>query len=134
MGAGPAGESAAESELPEADEADILEERGRFAGGGGGGGGGRGDSSHLQTSPHGTNTFKVRGFRSKQALNNHWQNGRTHSSEYERDGIRSKSYYEARALALCESAVGGNILGHADKNGFVIRYDRKPMILRKVIL
>lgn len=38
MGAGPAGESAAESELPEADEADILEERGRFAGGGGGGG------------------------------------------------------------------------------------------------
>ena len=48
MGAGPAGESAAESELPEADEAAILEERGhdykrdekgRFAGGGGGGGG-----------------------------------------------------------------------------------------------
>lgn len=46
MGAGPAGESAAESELPEADEAAILEERGRdykrdekgrFAGGGGGG-------------------------------------------------------------------------------------------------
>ena len=46
MGAVPAGESAAESELPEADEADILEERGRdykrdekgrFAGGGGGG-------------------------------------------------------------------------------------------------
>ena len=64
MVAGPAGESAAESELPEADEADILEERGRdykrdekgrFAGGGGG----RGASSHLQTSPHGTNTFKV---------------------------------------------------------------------------
>ena len=79
MGAGPAGESAAESELPEADEAAILEERGRdykrdekgrFAGGGGGSGG-RGASSHLQTSPHGTNTFKVRGFRSKQALNNH---------------------------------------------------------------
>ena len=47
MGAVPAGESAAESGLPEADEADILEERGRdykrdekgrFAGGGGGGG------------------------------------------------------------------------------------------------
>lgn len=44
MGAGPAGESAEENELPEADEADILEERGRdykrdekgrFAGGGG---------------------------------------------------------------------------------------------------
>ena len=44
MGAGPAGESAAESGLPEPDEADILEERGRdykrdekgrFAGGGG---------------------------------------------------------------------------------------------------
>ena len=130
----PAGEPAAESGLPEAGEPAILEERGRdykrdekgrFAGGGGGGGGGRGASSHLQTSPHGTNTFKVRGFRSKQALNNHWQNGRTHSSEYERDGIRSKSDYEARALALCESAVGGNILGHADKNGFVIRYDRK---------
>ena len=38
MGAGPAGEPAAESELPEPDEAAILEERGRFAGGGGGGG------------------------------------------------------------------------------------------------
>ena len=47
MRAVPAGESAAERELPEADEADILEERGRdykrdekgrFAGGGGGGG------------------------------------------------------------------------------------------------
>ena len=56
MGAGPAGESAAESGLPEPDEADILEERGRdykrdekgrFAGGGGGGSGGRGASSHL---------------------------------------------------------------------------------------
>lgn len=90
MGAGPAGEPAAESGLPEPDEADILEERGRdykrdekgrFAGGGGGGSGGRGASSHLQTSPHGTNTFKVQGFRSKQALNNHWQNGRTHSSD-----------------------------------------------------
>ena len=47
MGAGPAGEPAAESGLPEANEAAILEERGRdykryekgrFAGGGGGGG------------------------------------------------------------------------------------------------
>lgn len=35
------------------------------------------------------------------------------------------SAYEAKALALCESAVGGDILGHADRNGFVIRYDRK---------
>lgn len=67
MGAGPAGEPAAESGLPEPDEATILEERGRFACGGGGGGGGRGASSHLQTFPHGTNTFKVRDFRSKQA-------------------------------------------------------------------
>ena len=75
MGAGPAGEPAAESGLPEAGEAAILEERGR---------------------------------------------------DYKRDEKgRSKSDYEARALALCESAVGGNILGHADKNGFVIRYDRK---------
>ena len=56
MGAGPAGESAAESGLPEADEADILEERGRdykrdekggLAGVGVVGSGGRGASSHL---------------------------------------------------------------------------------------
>ena len=112
---------------------DILEQRsrdykrddkGRFAGGGGGGKK-SGVSASFQTSPCGANVFKVRSFRNKQALNNHWQNGRTHSSEYEADGIRTKSAYEARALALCESAVGGDILGHADKNGFVVRYDRK---------
>ena len=101
------------------------DEKGRFAGGGGGGSGGRGASSQLQNSPHGTISFKVRGFRSKLALYNLLEFGRTQSLEYERDGIRSKSDYEARALALCESAVSGNILGHADKNGFVIRYDRK---------
>lgn len=126
------GESEPEA-LPQELEDDILEQRGRyykrdekgrFAGGGGGSKKG-GVSASFQTSPRGANAFKVRGFRNKQALNNHWQNGRTHSSEYEADGIRTKSAYEAKALALCESAVGGDILGHADKNGFVIRYDRK---------
>ena len=87
---------------------------GRFTSGNGGG---------ITLSPAGVNEFEVKGFSSKQKLNNHWQNGRTHSEEYIKDGILTKEAYEARAVQLIESAVGGNIKGHIDGRGNVIRYD-----------
>lgn len=74
-------------------------------------------------SSSGSNTFKVRGFANKQKLNNHWKNGRTHQKEYLADGITTKEQYEARAVELLESPVGGHIKGHSDKDGNIIRYD-----------
>ena len=97
-------------------------ETGRFTSGSGG----TSESAKPATaaSPSGRNKFSVRGFRSKQALNNHWQNGRTHRDEYAADGITTKEQYQARALELAESPVGGDIRGHMDKQGAIIRYDR----------
>lgn len=84
---------------------------------------GRFTSGGTSISPSGANEFKVKGFRSKQKLNNHWKNGRTHQDEYIKDGIKTKEAYVARAIELLESPVGGNIQGHIDAHGNVIRYD-----------
>ena len=64
----------------------------------------------------------VRGFANKQKLMNHWKNGRTHREEYPDFTIEQ---YVARAVQLAEMPVGGDILGHIDKDGIIIRYDRK---------
>ncbi|MBR7025292.1 MAG: hypothetical protein IKI08_04730 [Selenomonadaceae bacterium] len=69
-------------------------------------------------SPSGANKFIVRGFKSKQSLNNHW---RDHGEQYPEFTLLQ---YEQRALELIESPVGGNILGHVDKVGVLIRYDK----------
>ena len=53
---------------------------------------------------------------------NHWKNGRTHREEYPNFTIEQ---YVARAVQLAEMPVGGDILGHVDKDGIIIRYDRK---------
>ena len=53
---------------------------------------------------------------------NHWKNGRTHREEYPNFTI---GQYVARAVQLAEMPVGGDILGHVDKDGIIIRYDRK---------
>lgn len=78
-----------------------------------------------EPSPDGVNTFAVKGFRNAQKLNNHWENGRTHKEEYRKDGILTKKAYEERAVELLESPVGGDIRGHIDGQGNVIRYDAK---------
>ena len=70
----------------------------------------------MNISATGENKFLVRGFKNRQALMNHWQNGRTHSDEYP---YFTMNQYEQRALELIESAVGGNILGHIDKSGAI---------------
>lgn len=75
----------------------------------------------MMTSPSGANTFLVRGFKNRQKLMNHWQNGRTHRDEYPNFTIEQ---YVQRALELLEQPVGENILGHADQYGHVIRYDK----------
>ena len=75
------------------------------------------------TSAKGANKLKVKGFKSKQHLNNHWQNGRTHKEEYIKEGITTKEQYAARALELAEMPVGNGILGYKTKEGHICRYD-----------
>lgn len=74
-------------------------------------------------SPTGENSLKVKGFKNKQKLNNHWINGRTHQDEYKADGITTAKQYEQRAVELLESATSETILGHLDKDDNIIRYD-----------
>lgn len=77
-------------------------------------------------SATGKNELRVKGFPSKQKLNNHWHNGRTHAEEYEPDGITTKEQYEKRGVELAESAADGKrILGYKTKEGFICRYDVK---------
>jgi len=75
----------------------------------------------MNISATGENKFIVRGFKNRQALLNHWQNGRTHSEEY--PGFTMEQY-EQRALELLEQATGENILGHINKNNYITRYDK----------
>ena len=75
-------------------------------------------------SAKGRNEFTVKGFKNKQALNNHWKNGRTHRNEYMQDGITTPEQYQARALELVQSpADGKKILGYKNSLGQIIRYD-----------
>ena len=87
------------------------------------------DGKFASVSATGANTFVKRGFANKQKLMNHWKNGRTHREEFPE--IKTAKEYEQKALELLERPVGGNILGHADKDGNVIRYDRKNNIFAK---
>nr|DAK62130.1 MAG TPA: Portal [Caudoviricetes sp.] len=79
-------------------------------------------SDSVRPSPSGANRLQVRGFASRQHLMNHWKNGRTHQEEY--PGLTVEQYAE-RAVRLAEMPTGGDILGHVDKDGIVVRYDRK---------
>lgn len=76
----------------------------------------------MNVSPSGKNKFFVRGFKNRQKLLNHWQNGRTHRDEYPNFTMQE---YEQHALELLEKPVSENILGHADKNNYLTRYDRE---------
>ena len=75
------------------------------------------------TSARGANKLKVKGFKSKQHLNNHWQNGRTHKEEYIKEGITTKEQYAARAVELAEMPTGNGILGYKTKEDYICRYD-----------
>ena len=79
-------------------------------------------SDSVAPSPVGANQLQVRGFSSRQKLMNHWKNGRTHQDEYQ--GFTMEQYVE-RAVSLAEMPTGGDILGHIDKDGIIVRYDRK---------
>lgn len=76
-------------------------------------------NGNVRASPNGANIFSVKGFKNKQALNNHWKD---HGNQY--PGF-TKKQYETRALALVESPVSDSVLGHIDGNGIVVRYDKK---------
>lgn len=77
-------------------------------------------TANIKVSAKGTNKFEI-GF-SKQKLNNHWQNGRTHKEEY--PGF-TKEQYAARALELIQKPCGNGIEGYKNKRGEVCRYDAK---------
>ena len=79
-------------------------------------------SDSVTPSPNGANRLQVRGFASRQKLMNHWKNGRTHQDEYPNFTMEQ---YVQRAVSLAEMPTGGNILGHVDKDGVIVRYDRK---------
>lgn len=81
------------------------------------------DGKFASVSATGANIFVKRGFANKQKLMNHWKNGRTHREEFPE--IRTAKEYEQKALELLERPVGGDIMGHVDKDGNIIRYDRK---------
>ena len=83
-----------------------------------------GGSGIIESSPTGANELQVKGFKNKQKLYNHWKNGRTHRDEYLDDGITTAEQYEKRAVELLEMPVGGNILGHLDKDNQIVRYDK----------
>lgn len=74
-------------------------------------------------SAKGANILEVKGFKNKQHLNNHWQNGRTHQKEYAKDGITTKEQYAKRAVELAEMPTGNGILGYKTKEGYICRYD-----------
>lgn len=77
-------------------------------------------TANIKVSAKGANKFEI-GF-SKQKLNNHWQNGRTHKEEY--PGF-TKEQYAARALELIQKPCGNGIEGYKNKRGEVCRYDAK---------
>ena len=81
-----------------------------------------GEDGGTDCSAKGKNIF-VRGFKNKQALNNHWKNGRTHQEEYADDGIKTKEQYEARALELAQSPCSENVLGYKNAQNEIVRYD-----------
>lgn len=76
-----------------------------------------------EISARGANVFYVKGFASKQQLNNHWENGRTHKEEYAKEGITTKEQYEQRALELIQMPCGGGVLGYKTSEGKMCRYD-----------
>ncbi|MBR1695356.1 MAG: hypothetical protein IJ709_08150 [Selenomonas sp.] len=82
-----------------------------------------GSRAKINVSPTGANKFVKRGFASKQKLMNHWKNGRIHAGEFPE--IKTAQEYERRALELIEMPVGGDILGHVDKDGVITRYNKK---------
>ena len=72
----------------------------------------------MNISPSGENKFLVRGFKNRQKLMNHWHE---HGNKYPNFTVQD---YENRAIQLIESAVNENILGHTDRTGAIIRYDK----------
>ena len=82
-----------------------------------------GKSGIIEASATGANELKVKGFKNKQALNNHWKNGRTHQAEYEKYGITTAEQYEKRAVELFESPCSSTVLGYKTETDAICRYD-----------
>lgn len=69
--------------------------------------------------PSDAHEFKVKGFLSKQKLNNHWSK---HGTEYPK---MTKDEYLQAAVTLLGKPVNDDVLGHVTADGLVVRYDTK---------
>lgn len=69
----------------------------------------------------GRNKFSVRGMYQPQKWEDHW---RRHGEVLKNLGIYNKEDYVKEAIHLLEQPVGGNILGHVDKQGCITRFDK----------
>ena len=69
--------------------------------------------------PSDAHEFKVKGFPSKQKLNNHWSK---HGTEYPK---MTKDEYLQAAVTLLGKPVNDDVLGHVTADGLVVRYDTK---------
>ena len=79
------------------------------------------ESKFGRVRPQGKNTLKHRGFRDKQHLKNHL-------SKRQKNGMYldcTPEQYQEKAIALLESETSDSILGHVDRDGFIVRYDVK---------
>lgn len=79
-----------------------------------------------ELDPKAAYSYAVKGFRSQKKLDEHWdgnpRNGhKGHKDEY--PGM-TKQQYQAAMIKLLESPVGGDIDGHVDKRGCVVRYNK----------
>ena len=86
------------------------------------------EEKHRISSNEG-NSLNQKGFRSKQARNNHWIGDGVKQvkrrEDYAKDGIYTVEQYEKRAVELLESACDKNVRGYINSKGQIIRYDKK---------
>lgn len=76
-----------------------------------------GNDGNIKVDASGSNKLSVRKFRSKQFKINHYlKHGKAM-------GFKSADEYMRAGVTLLESATSNDILGHADKEGCIIRYD-----------
>lgn len=82
-----------------------------------------------QLFSNGKNSLDKKGFRNKQARNNHWNGDGVKQvkrrEDYAKDGIYTVEQYEKRAVDLLESACDENVRGYINSKGQIIRYDKK---------
>lgn len=79
-------------------------------------------------NPTGVNKFPQQVFKNKAKAKNHFEK---HKKEFKSVGIYTFNDYVAITKRTIESPVGGNIIGHANNQKQIIRYDKKTQLVCK---